>query len=264
MKLLRTPWKTRLLDLVSQAKQSVRITSPYVKANICQEIIEAKSNDAKLELITSFQLPRIHNGSLDLAGIEHILNNNGIVKNHSRLHSKIYIFDNDKAIVTSSNLTNGGLITNFEYGVLIEESHIVRKVSDDFIELSSQENTGTISREIINEAKKILSKIPKTTLPKFPELIVETPEVGTDILLASVEAIQTSLNGWKLDIFKCLNALPNQVITLREIYDFEEKLQKIYPENQNIQAKIRQQLQYLRDLGLLEFMSNGQYRKLWA
>jgi len=264
MELLRTPWKTRLLDLVKQAKQSVKITSPYVKANICQEIIEAKSNDTKLELITSFQLPRIYNGSLDLAGVEHILENDGVVKNYSRLHSKIYIFDDVKAIVTSSNLTNGGLITNFEYGVLIEEINLVRKIVDDFINLSSQEKTGMINREIVNEARKILSKIPKIASPKFPELVIETPEFSGDTLLDSVEAIQSSLKSWKLDIFNCLNVLPNQVIKLSEIYVFEDKLQRMHPENQNIRAKIRQQLQYLRDLGLLEFMSDGQYRKLWS
>jgi type II restriction enzyme len=36
-----------------------------------------------------------------------------------------------------------------------------------------------------------------------------------------------------------------------------------HPDNRNIKDKIRQQLQYLRDLGLIEFKERGVYRKLW-
>ncbi|MEG1603603.1 MAG: hypothetical protein RR340_08305, partial [Cloacibacillus sp.] len=49
--------------------------------------------------------------------------------------------------------------------------------------------------------------------------------------------------------------------TLAQIYDFEEKLSAIHPENNNIRAKIRQQLQILRDRGLIEFAGRGRYRK---
>ena len=36
-------------------------------------------------------------------------------------------------------------------------------------------------------------------------------------------------------------------------------LQKKYPWNHNIRPKIRQQLQVLRDRGLISFLGNGQY-----
>jgi type II restriction enzyme len=34
----------------------------------------------------------------------------------------------------------------------------------------------------------------------------------------------------------------------------------LHPQNRNIEAKIRQQLQMLRDHGLIEFLGNGRYR----
>lgn len=40
-------------------------------------------------------------------------------------------------------------------------------------------------------------------------------------------------------------------------------LKEQYRNNRNIEAKIRQQLQYLRDLGLVKFEGNGVYKKLW-
>jgi len=33
-------------------------------------------------------------------------------------------------------------------------------------------------------------------------------------------------------------------------------------ENKNIEAKIRQQLQFLRDKGFIEFLGRGKYRKV--
>jgi len=50
--------------------------------------------------------------------------------------------------------------------------------------------------------------------------------------------------------------------TLQEMYNFEPILREKYPNNNHIQDKIRQQLQFLRDKGYLEFVSSGKYRVL--
>jgi type II restriction enzyme len=44
------------------------------------------------------------------------------------------------------------------------------------------------------------------------------------------------------------------------MYGFERNLSELYPGNQNVRPKIRQQLQYLRDRGFIEFVSRGNYR----
>lgn len=74
----------------------------------------------------------LYSGALDIKGIGALINNNTTVKNYSSLHAKIYIFDDKKAIITSSNLTNGGLVNNFEYGVLIKEKDVVYEIINDF------------------------------------------------------------------------------------------------------------------------------------
>jgi phosphatidylserine/phosphatidylglycerophosphate/cardiolipin synthase-like enzyme len=38
-----------------------------------------------------------------------------------KLHAKVYLIDDIGGIITSANLTGGGLITNFEYGVFIND-----------------------------------------------------------------------------------------------------------------------------------------------
>lgn len=50
--------------------------------------------------------------------------------------------------------------------------------------------------------------------------------------------------------------------TLSNVYAFENELAQKHPNNRNIRAKIRQQLQLLRDQGLVEFVSPRVYRYL--
>jgi len=68
--------------------------------------------------------------------------------------------------------------------------------------------------------------------------------------------------GWILDIMNCVDAIKNDTFTLKQMYKFEEQLKIKYPNNNFIKDKIRQQLQFLRDKGLIEFLHNGIYRKV--
>jgi type II restriction enzyme len=66
--------------------------------------------------------------------------------------------------------------------------------------------------------------------------------------------------GWLLDVMKCVESLGKREFTLEEVYAFEPHLGDLYPGNQNVKPKIRQQLQYLRDRGFVDFVSRGNYR----
>lgn len=68
--------------------------------------------------------------------------------------------------------------------------------------------------------------------------------------------------GWLLDVLRCTNQIHETEFSLSAIYQFEEGLRKKHPRNKNVQAKIRQQLQLLRDKGFIEFCGNGRYRKI--
>lgn len=68
--------------------------------------------------------------------------------------------------------------------------------------------------------------------------------------------------GWIVDIIKCMERLGNQ-FTLQDMYDFTDELTLLHPENHRIKEKIRQQMQILRDKGIIEFEGNGRYRKIF-
>ena len=63
-------------------------------------------------------------------------------------------------------------------------------------------------------------------------------------------------------MLSCVEELNGSVFALSDIYRYEQKLSKLHPNNHNVQAKIRQQLQLLRDRGIIEFTKRGEYRKI--
>ncbi len=63
-----------------------------------------------------------------------------------------------------------------------------------------------------------------------------------------------------IDIMQSIELLNNKIFTLSDIYKFKQRLYAKYPNNNNIEAKIRQQLQFLRNKWYLEFLGNGSYK----
>ena len=52
---------------------------------------------------------------------------------------------------------------------------------------------------------------------------------------------------------RCVDKNAHDVFSLDDLYSFEEELRLKHPGNRNIEAKIRQQLQFLRDKGFISF-----------
>ncbi len=75
--------------------------------------------------------------------------------------------------------------------------------------------------------------------------------------------VKIEKKGWIFDVMNCIDAIPNEIFTLQEVYACEKYLKQKYPNNNFIKEKIRQQLQFLRDKGLIEFKGKGVYKKLY-
>ncbi|MDE7474542.1 MAG: hypothetical protein K2M71_02825 [Duncaniella sp.] len=60
----------------------------------------------------------------------------------------------------------------------------------------------------------------------------------------------------------CIDSIPTEEFTLKDLYAFENFLSTKYPNNNFIKDKLRQQLQILRDKGFIKFTSRGHYRKI--
>jgi type II restriction enzyme len=78
--------------------------------------------------------------------------------------------------------------------------------------------------------------------------------------LRPLEKLNVEKRGWTLDVLNSIRSLNKSTFSLAEVYALENSLAQLHPNNFHIQDKIRQQLQVLRDLGLLTFLGGGSYR----
>ena len=89
------------------------------------------------------------------------------------------------------------------------------------------------------------------------ETVLKETSIANNLMVGNIEA-----RGWLLDVLTCVERMPSASFTLAEIYEFEDELSMKHPDNHNVKAKIRQQLQLLRDKGVIEFVQPGKYRKV--
>ena len=77
--------------------------------------------------------------------------------------------------------------------------------------------------------------------------------------LRKLAKMSVEARGWTLDVLRIVHSLGKREFSLQDVYAFENKLFRLHPANRNIQPKIRQQLQELRDMGIIRFLGRGRY-----
>ena len=117
------------------------ISSPYIKypvASLLCKILESKHDPGlSVRLLTRIRISDLIDGASDLEAFEKLLQLAEIygqdvaIKCISNLHAKVYVFDENSAIVTSSNLTLSGLNSNIEYGIEVTERGTIQQILDD-------------------------------------------------------------------------------------------------------------------------------------
>jgi type II restriction enzyme len=78
--------------------------------------------------------------------------------------------------------------------------------------------------------------------------------------LRPLAKLNVEARGWTLDVLNVVRSLNRREFSLDDVYAYEDQLAKLHPKNLHVRPKIRQQLQILRDIGLLRFLGRGDYR----
>jgi type II restriction enzyme len=134
------------------------------------------------------------------------------------------------------------------------------------------------AREIIEERRPLAATARRAGWIGSNILLNQIPESGKifivragqpepkDVVLAKwkrtlfLREQSQDARGWLLEVMRCIETLGKQEFALNDVYAFEQRLSHLYPSNQNVKPKIRQQLQFLRDRGYLDFVAKGYYR----
>ena len=78
--------------------------------------------------------------------------------------------------------------------------------------------------------------------------------------LHPLESLRAGKHTWTVDVLTIVRSLRQQHFSLQDVYAHEDRLKALHPNNGYVREKIRQQLQVLRDMGLLDFLGDGEYR----
>lgn len=135
MQIFLRNWYAKFFEELAKTSH-LRVISPFVREQLVRKLGE-KFDLKNFELITRFKLADFALNISSLDALEFCVESGSKVFGIKNLHSKVYLFDDRTAIVSSANLTNNGLINNFECGVFIDDSRIVRELGEYFGSLRS-------------------------------------------------------------------------------------------------------------------------------
>ena len=174
-------------------------------------------------------------------------------------HPKLYMAEHDDAgiaVVGSSNLTPGGLRSNVEVNLVAHlalDGEVWAALQETYAALKLP-NARELTAEIASAYAADWEGVGKATAP---------PRPSTRLLEALGAAKQAparrrDLSGWQAQVW---DALPDGTFTTADAYAQEASFQAAHPENRHVRPKVRQILQQLRDIGLLEHVGVGRWRK---
>jgi HKD family nuclease len=182
-------------------------------------------------------------------------------------HPKLYIFKGAKtitSIIGSSNLTAGGLKKNIEVNIVVTIDEQDEMLSDIY---ATYNRLKFHPKRVIPDDEFIEYYASLCKLEKKCRLNFTRNNLAKELLInfeAKAKSLQrprptnNDLVGWTKLVF---DQLPVGEFTTTQTYIYENEFANLYPENRNIKAKIRQQLQVLRDIGLIEHIGKSKWRK---
>lgn len=155
MQVINNNWLNYFLEQLEQT-QKLCLVSPFINNSMVTHLLKNWKGE-EIRVITRFNLNDFKNGASSLSALERLVKEGIGVKGISELHSKLYLFDNKCAIITSANFTTGGFFNNHELGVLLHE---LDKISETnfYVESLWSLSNQVLTLEEINEWKAIISK----------------------------------------------------------------------------------------------------------
>jgi hypothetical protein len=252
--ILSTPSGASFLEMVESAESELVMVSPFWSNTIAKEIIKVKRKSVHLKVITSWRIENLASKATDPNAIQHLLENGSLVSAHSSVHSKMYIFDYKSVLITSANATYSGMYKNKEIGIVCDDQNIVKE---------SVEHYNLLKKESWDVELIDLESIKSSLESIRAKSRLELSSNGDIVQKSLKNIIGNDLSGWKKLVYDQIIHLESD-FSLSDLYtsEFMYKAKSKYPSNNNIEPKVRQQLQYLRDLGIISFKGEGRYERL--
>ena len=264
LQIVTTPTHDWLAKRARTCGARMLVGSPYVNKAIIN-LTDIVSKDVSRTLVTRTDLRDFAVGASNLDTLCALVKDGVTVHSLSDLHAKIYVFDDSSALVTSANATVSGMRRNLECGLGTEDSEVIKELA---CSLMSGLGTGEPPQEMnLEELEGLYAPLEeiKVSMPRLPRSRVRTPDEYAKeptFSIADREKLLQGFSGWKRLTLEGILSMPDDEFGLDDVYRVcAPSAAQQYPENHNVHAKLRQQLQLLRNIGMVEFVSSGNYRR---
>lgn len=171
-RMIHSEWREVFRALSANASQSIKVVCPFIKVGAA-EWLSSNMRVKDVQILTRLSSEDFYTGVSDTEALRILLESGARVRGVRHLHSKLYLFDRDKALVCSTNLTESALMRNLEFGILIEDPSDIddcHRYFDRLWNKARPDLNETILKQIDSEVKKAKARHPQ---PPRPKLLVD-------------------------------------------------------------------------------------------
>ncbi len=131
---MESPHINDIINLVSQAKRKVSIISPWIRGDLLERMLANIKDDVSIEVV--IRVSNLQDIKItDLRTFRVVQAFNAKLYISSKLHAKIIMVDDEKALVGSANVTYGGMEENLEFLTYAPD---IKEVIKTYQEIMSQ------------------------------------------------------------------------------------------------------------------------------
>ena len=249
-----------LAERAAMCQSQMLVASPYVNDAVVNLTGLTPSMVAKT-VVTKTDLRDFRVGASNLDSLRTLAQNGVKIRSLHNLHAKVYVFDKATALVTSANATFGGMRHNRECGLAVKDRQYVGDLAKLVLSgFGSDVPPRAISLAELNRLHSALSLI-NVSLPKIASndpLAEKLPALEATFSVPNKEELLSQFTGWLRLTLRGVLEMPESGFGIQQLFAACEPVAAVeYPNNRNVEAKLRQQLQFLRARGFVEFLSPG-------
>jgi hypothetical protein len=147
-------WHEILAEALRADCSRVRILSPFIKERAARRLLEYGCPDS-LEVITRFNLDNFRDRVSDISALRLLLSAGAKIRGIRNLHAKGYLIGPYRAIITSANLTEQGLLRNHEFGFFAQDPLIAKSCHAYFQNLWKRAGRNLLRSQLDTWEKRI-------------------------------------------------------------------------------------------------------------
>lgn len=162
IELLDINHRDAIIDAFYKSKRQIRIISPFIQESMSRYLVDSMCRSISSQLITRFYREDFICSVSSLTALKTLQSAEVEIYALKDLHAKLYLFDDNIAIIGSANFTGGGFGNNIELSLYIEDEYdLIERFSKYFDQLISDIRASgdfKITEDKINEEILIVQK----------------------------------------------------------------------------------------------------------